>query len=145
MNAHVLCFDKNTQRSMGRRRSLEDAGFVVLHAQNEVEAPELLQSGRVDVVCIDSYLMSNGETGVASGIKSVKPHVPVVLIHDDGAIPERFREYVDVVIDEPDFDATARWLIEELCDCEFPFFVRWFDDWMRRSSEGTGDEPLPVY
>jgi hypothetical protein len=71
---------------------------------------------------------------VAAGIKEVEPHIPVVLIHHRGVVPPQFEKYVAVVIDESDFEGTAQRPIEELRDTDFPFFLRWFDDWMRRSS-----------
>lgn len=32
-----------------------------------------------------------------------------------------------------DFNKKAQWLIGELQDVDFPFFVKWFDDWKRRA------------
>ena len=143
MKAHVLCVDNNGPRLMGHQKSLEDAGFVVLNACDETQAVNLLKSHPVDVVCVRSRFVDGGGNGVAS-LKSVKPDVPIVLIRDNGAIPARFLEQVDVVIEEPDFDARARWLLVELQDVQYPFFLRWLDDWKSRASEPRNDEPLRV-
>lgn len=141
MNAHVLCVDTNTLRSMDQRKHLKDAGFLVLHAHDESQAIELLQSCRVDVICINSSV-GNAEPGVAACLKNVQPHIPVVLIRDSGAIPDLLQEHVDVVVEEPDFGATAQWLIEKLRDADCVFFARWFADWMRRPCELRTDEPF---
>ena len=134
MKAHVLCVDDGS-RSIRHRKSLEDAGFVVLNACDETQAVDLLKAHRVDVVCVDSRFLHNGGTGIGANIKSTKPDVPIALIRDNGAIPARFEEQVDAVVDKSDFDTRARWLIEELHGVQFPFFLQWFDDWKHRASE----------
>jgi hypothetical protein len=50
---------------------------------------------------------------------------------------------VDVVIDEPDFEATAPWLIGELQDSADLFFVQWFVDWMSRPSQSKHAPSIP--
>lgn len=102
------------------------------------QAAEVLKLHRIGVVCVESRTADGQGATVGAGIKEVEPHIPVVLIHHRGVVPAQFEKYVDVVIDEPDFEATAQRLIEELRDTDFPFFVRWFDDWMRRSSGLNG-------
>jgi response regulator receiver domain-containing protein len=141
MNAHVLCIDDNPSRATDRQKDLEDAGFVVINACDETEAVELLRSRPVDVVCVDSRLWSTDKSRVASKIKNVRPDVLIILICEWGMVPPCFWEHVDVVIDEPDFKGKAQWLIEELRDVHFPFFVEWFDDWKRRAADATNNEP----
>ncbi|HZD30890.1 MAG TPA: hypothetical protein VE779_04435 [Candidatus Angelobacter sp.] len=58
-------------------------------------------------------------------------------------MPADFEQYVDVVIDKPDFAATAPWLIEELHETKDPFFVRWFVDWMSRPSQLQREASIP--
>src|SRR5271157_3289477 len=95
MKAHILCIDDNSSRLMGRRKTLEDAGFAVLGASDEMQAVELLTTLRVDVVCVDSRFLRTAGTDIAASIKSAKPHVPIVLMRDNGAIPASFREHAD--------------------------------------------------
>jgi hypothetical protein len=77
-------------------------------------------------------------------IKSERPEVPVILINDVGETPAHFEEYADIVIDGRDFEATTKWLIEELKDSQSLFFVRWFVNWMRRPPEFKTEESYPV-
>jgi hypothetical protein len=35
------------------------------------------------------------------------------------------------------------WSNEELHDVQFPFFLRWLDDWKRRASRSTNEESVP--
>lgn len=144
MSAQVLCVDSDGRRLMGHQKSLEDAGFVVLSACDETQAVNLLRSNPVDVVCVRSGLADGGGNGVCANLKNVKPDVPIVLIRDDGAIPGRFHEQVDVVIEESSFDARVQWLIVKLQDVQYPFFLRWLDDWRCSASEPRNDEPFRV-
>jgi len=75
MKTQVLCVDDNRSRLMGRHKTLEDAGFAVLGASDEMQAVELLATQRVDVVCVDSRFLRTGGTGIGASIKSAKPHV----------------------------------------------------------------------
>lgn len=143
MKACVVYVDEDIVRSIGCEKALENAGCLVLSARHEARAVELLGTHRVDVVCIAAQGGDPHGRGLGSSIKSSRPDVPVVLIRDSGAMPTDFEQYVDVVIDEPDFKATARWLIEELQHTEDLFFVRWFVDWMSRPSQLKHQASIP--
>ena len=147
MEAHVLCVDNNGPRLMRHQKSLENAGCVILNTCDETQAVNLLKSHPVDVVCVQSGFVDgggNGWNGVGTNLERVKPDVPIVLIRDNGAIPSSFEEQVDVVIEEADFDARARWLLVQLQDVQYPFFLRWLNDWKGRASEPRNDEPLRI-
>ncbi len=143
MKAHVLLVDDNASRSEGRRQYLVGAGIEVINASEEGQAMKLVQSHRVDVVCIDAQSALNRGPGIGAFVKFLKPRVPVVLIADDGRIPGHFEEHVDIVIDRADFDITGGHLVRELYRNQVPFFWRWFDEWaIRRTSEPGGDETI---
>ncbi len=132
MRAQILCVDDNGSRSIDRRRSLEDIGFAVMYACDETQAAEMLKSHPVDIVCVDSHSLNRVGSALGASIKSVKPHVPLVLICDKNVTPDTLGEHVDIVIDEPDFDTKGQWLLEELSDAYAPFFLRWLDEWLDR-------------
>jgi len=143
MKAHVLLVDDNASRSEDRRQYLVGAGIEVINASEERQAIEVVQSHRVDVVCIDAQSALNRGPGIGAFVKCLKPHVPVVLIADDGRIPGHFEEHVDMVIDRADFDITGRHLVRELYRNQVPFFWRWFDEWAsRRTSKPGSDETI---
>src|SRR5271165_5539476 len=104
MKAHVLLVDDNASRSAERWQYLVGAGIEVINASDDRQAIEVVQSHRVDVVCIDAQSAVNRGSGIGAFVKYLKPHVPVVLIADDGRIPGHFEEHVDIVIDRADFD-----------------------------------------
>lgn len=144
MTMKVLCLDGNSPDSVARTKALEHAGFVVLQVNDDARAQHLLENQHVDVVCVHSHSVEEGKTSLVSKVKALLPHVPLVLIHDSGAVPERFEEYADVIVDEGDFRRTAESLIHELRDMQCPFFVHWFEDWQRRSSDRNGQSPFPA-
>ena len=144
MKPCVLCVKESTSRWKERLKSLDAAGFGVLNASDELHAVELLESHRVDVVCIASQDGEVQQPVMGRSIKSVRPDVPVVLIRDQVAPPAHFEEYVDIVIDEAGFRATAQWLIQALQEAPNVFFVQWFANWMRRSCELTRGESCPI-
>lgn len=144
MKPCVLCVDQSTSRSKDRLKSLESAGFGVLKASDELHAIELLQSHRVDVICIAPQNGEVQQPGMGRSLKSVRPDVPVVLIRNQGNPPLHFEEYVDIVIDEADFRATGRGSIQLLQGAPNLFFARWFVNWMRRSSELATGESRPT-
>ena len=143
MKTHVLLVDDNASRSADRRHYLVGAGIEVINASEERQAIEVVQSHRVDVVCIDAQSAVNRGAGIGAFVRYLKSHVPVVLIADDGRIPGHFEEHVDIVIDRADFDLTGGRLVQELCRDHVPFFQRWFDEWAsRRTSKTGGDQTI---
>ena len=99
---------------------------------------KLVQSHRVDVVCIDAQFVVNRGYEIGAFVKCLKPCVPVVLIADNDRIPGHFEEHVDIVIDRADFDITGGRLVQELCRDHVPFFRRWFDEWAGRRTSSRG-------
>jgi DNA-binding NtrC family response regulator len=143
MKAYVLLVDGNAPRYAERRQYLVGAGIQVINASDDRQAIEVVQSHRVDVVCIDAQSAVNRGPGIGAFVKHLKPHVPVILIADDGRIPGHFEEHVDIVIDDADFDVTGGHLVRELYRSQIPFFWRWFDEWAsRRASKLGGEETI---
>jgi DNA-binding NtrC family response regulator len=142
MKTHVLLVDDNASRSAERRHYLVGAGVEVINACEVRQAIEVMQSHRVDVVCIDAQFVVNRGSEIGALVKCLKPFVPVVLIADDDRIPDHFEEHVDIVIDRADFDVTGRRLVQELNRGHVPFFRRWFDEWTDCASKSGRDETI---
>jgi CheY-like chemotaxis protein len=139
MNGQILCIGGDLERWANWRHELEENGYVFVQATDEREASMLLKACPVDVVCIDSQIMTeSGGSEIAASLKNAAQHVPVVLVQTGNAVPQHFEERVDVVIDESTFSSVGRWLIEELRETRFPVFEEWFEAWKGRS--GGNDE-----
>jgi CheY-like chemotaxis protein len=144
MNGQILCIGGDLERWANWRNELEENGYVFVQATDEREASTLLKACRVDVVCIDSQIMTeSGSSEIASSLKSAAQHVPVVLVQTGNDVPQHFEERVDVVIDESTFSSVGHWLIEELRETRFPVFVEWFEPWKERSV-GIGEDGVHV-
>src|SRR5215471_15923475 len=112
MNGQVLCISGDASSWQSWERNLEDNDYVVVHAIDAGEALALLKACPVDVVCIDSRVMSKaGSSVIGAGLKEAHRHVPVVLVQTGGDVPEHFEEHVDVVVDASTFGSVGRWLI----------------------------------
>jgi DNA-binding NtrC family response regulator len=143
MKTHVLLVDDNASRSADRQHYLVGAGVEVLNASEELQAIEVVQSHRVDVVCIDAQFVVNRGSKIGAFVKRLKPCVPVILIADNDRVPGHFEEHADIVIDRADFAITGRRLLQELGRDHVPFFQQWFDEWAnRRTSEPGRDETI---
>lgn len=140
----VLCLDTNGSDSVARTKALEDAGFVVLQATDDARAQDLVGREQVDVVCVHSRSIIGAKPNRVSKVKALLPHVPFILIHDSGPVPDRFEEFVDEVVYESDFRGAAESLIRNLRDAQCPFFVRWFEGWQYRCFESEKDSRVPA-
>jgi DNA-binding NtrC family response regulator len=145
MATHVLLVDDNASRSADRQRFLAAAGVEIIIACNEYRAVELIKSSRVDIVCIDSEFVLNRGPWLGAFVRRQMPFVPVVLIADDGRIPDHFEKHVDIVIDRADFAISGRGLIRELLRGHVPFFHTWFEDWMNRAIKSERGQPVRTY
>ena len=95
----------------------------------------MLKACPVDVVCIDSQIMteSGGGLEVSVDLKNASQHVPFVLVQTGNDAAEHFEEHVNVVIDESMSSSVGHWLIEELRETRLPMFAEWFEAWKERS------------
>jgi CheY-like chemotaxis protein len=144
MNGQILCIGGDLERWANWRRELEENGYIFVQATDESEASTLLKACPVDVVCIDSQIMTeSGGSEIAASLKNAAQHVPVVLVQTGNGVPQHFEERVDVVIDESTFSSVGHWLIEELRETRFPVFVEWFEAWKGRSG-GNGEDGVHV-
>ena len=134
MTGQIVYIGDNADLISACRCEFERTGYELLDACQLSEAQDLLDRVSVDILCIDSHLF-NAEAGevIAASLKKKTSHVPVMLIHSGGDAPERYEEFVDVVMTEQDFAALGHQM-DRLRRLRFPVFVDWFDDWKRRGS-----------
>jgi CheY-like chemotaxis protein len=83
----ILCVDDEDNALILRRSVLEKAGYTVMTALSGLEALDLLGSNKVDLVLAD-YLMPNlNGGGLARAIKTLHPHIPVIILTGIHEIP----------------------------------------------------------
>jgi CheY-like chemotaxis protein len=83
----ILCVDDEDNALVLRRGVLEKAGYTVITALSGLQALELLGVNKVDLVVSD-YVMPNLNGGnLARAIKTLHPHLPVMILTGVQEIP----------------------------------------------------------
>jgi two-component system, OmpR family, response regulator CpxR len=100
MAATILCVDDDIQALDLRARVLEQVGYRVLSAHSATQALEAFRSGSIDAVILDYWLPGSNGIKVATEFKSLKPHIPIVMLSGSETI-------LDEVVGRVD-----RWLVK---------------------------------
>ena len=93
-NCTVLLVDDERPGLELRKRVLESSGFRVLATSEIDEAMSLFQRHDIDVVVTDHMLGRSTSAGLATAMKRLKPHVPIVSLSGTTNIDEALR-YAD--------------------------------------------------
>ena len=96
----ILCIDDDAANLDVRRELLQRAGYRVLTAKSGPEALEIFRSEAVDAVVLDYWLPGTNGIKIATEFKSLKPHVPIVMLSGSETI-------LDEVVGRVD-----RWLVK---------------------------------
>jgi DNA-binding response OmpR family regulator len=76
----VLCVDDQAEDLLIRKTLLEQAGYVVLTADNSEGALKIFEANWIDVVVSDHLLRDTKGTEMARLMKLAKPEVPILLL-----------------------------------------------------------------
>jgi CheY-like chemotaxis protein len=92
----VLCVDDETVGLQVRKMILERAGYAVLTALDGPSALEIFAQQPIEAVVLD-YAMPGMDGGqVAAHMRSIKAHVPIVLLSAYMALPAEVTKHVDI-------------------------------------------------
>ena len=100
MPATILCIDDDAANLDIRRELLRRASYRVLTAKSGAEALETFRSEAVDAVVLDYWLPGTNGIKVATEFKSLKPHIPIIMLSGSETI-------LDEVVGRVD-----RWLVK---------------------------------
>ena len=100
MPATILCIDDESAPLDLRRELLEQASYRVLTAQSGTEALETFRSEAVDAVVLDYWMPGTNGIKIATEFKTLKPHVPIIMLSGSETI-------LDEVVGRVD-----RWLVK---------------------------------
>lgn len=135
--ATILCIDDHWKGLIGRKMLLENSGFDVLGASSGEEALQLFLTHVIDAVVVD-YQMPGMDGGLlATRMKGMKSHVPIMLLSAFGPLPENKLKSVDTFLSKS--QPSSRLLSELkglLAERDKPFFHRWLDQWKIRNHAG---------
>jgi len=76
----ILCIDNHPNGLLGRKTLLEESGYEVLEATRGEEGLELFLSHNVDAVVLDYQVPGMNGAVVATEMKRVNSHVPIMLL-----------------------------------------------------------------
>jgi len=135
--ATILCIDDHWKGLIGRKMLLEKSGFDVLGASSGDEALELFLTHPIDAVVVD-YQMPGMDGGLlATRMKDLKSHVPIMLLSAFGPLPENKLKSVDTFLSKSQPPNKLLTALNGLLEArDKPFFHRWLDQWKIRNHAG---------
>jgi CheY-like chemotaxis protein len=132
--ATILCIDDDWSGLIGRTLLLENSGYRVLHATAAEQGLRLFMSYAIDAVVLDYQMPGTDSALVAAQMKSVKAHIPILLLSAYGPLPEKKLRFVDKFVSKSQPPAVFLSSLKGLlARRDKPFFHRWLDQWKIRN------------
>lgn len=88
MRSTILCIDDAETALRVRKILLTIAGYEVVTATSGEEGLELFKRDAIDLVIADHFLTGKTGTEIASEMKAIKPHVPILIVSAASDTPE---------------------------------------------------------
>ena len=121
---------------MGRKMLLEKDGYEVLDATGGDEGLKLFLSHSVDAVVLDYQMPGMNGDVVATKMKRLKSHVPIMLLSAYVPLPKSKLKAVDTFLSKSQPPGILLSTLQDLLKCRpkpLPFFSRWLDMWRSRN------------
>jgi CheY-like chemotaxis protein len=84
----ILCIDDAEIALRVRKLLLTIAGYDVVTATSGEEGLEVFKRDTVDLVIADHFLSDKTGTQIAVEMKTIKPHVPILIVSAASEVPE---------------------------------------------------------
>lgn len=96
----VLCVDDAEEILGFYQRLLGQHGYMVMVAEDALEALELFQSRdpQIDAVILDFHMPRMNGLELAAWLKGLDPDLPIVMVSGDGPRLEEMAPFVDAAI-----------------------------------------------
>jgi CheY-like chemotaxis protein len=127
--AMILCIDDDELGLEARKELLEISGYDVLTACSGQEALGLFASHRVDAVMVDYQMPEMSGDRVASEMKRVKAHVPILMLSAYDDLPGSKLTHVDAFVCKSESWPKVLSSLDRLLQGCLPFFDRWWESW----------------
>ena len=92
----IVCIDDDLDTLIGYQSLLWNHGYNVLISTSGSQGLELVKSLPTDAVILDFQMPGMDGGMVATEIKKFKPHVPVMMLTAQEALPDEVLEHIDV-------------------------------------------------
>jgi len=128
----ILWIDDDVLALEARKELLECSGYSALTAASGQEGLAVFALRRIDAVILD-YRMP-GMTGdrVASEMKRIKPHVPILMLSAYKELPRSTLTYVDEFLCKSDSWPKILSILDSLFPKRRSLFDRWYESWKGR-------------
>lgn len=127
--AVILCIDDDKTALEASKELLEMSGYDVLTAQSGKEGLELFLFHAIDAVILDYQMPGMNGNRVASQMRKVKPHIPILMLSGCSELLPNELGCVDAFLCKGESWSTVVSTLERLLNLHLPLFARWWEDW----------------
>ena len=129
----ILCIDEHWNALIARKALLEENGYRVLECTDGDAGLKLFRSHTIQAVIVDYQLPGTGGDVLAAAMKSLKAHVPILLLSSYGPLPAKKLRSVDMFLAKSQESKLLLPALRRMLSKPRPFFHRWLNDWRWRN------------
>jgi CheY-like chemotaxis protein len=111
----ILCIDDDDGVLSFHRALLERRGHEVLTAASARQGLQLAEACPIAAVIVDYHMPEMYGHEVATEIKRIRPHIPIVMVSSDDAIPEHVLSAVDAFVSKDEAASHLLPVIMSVC------------------------------
>lgn len=111
----ILCIDDDDSMLGYQRALLERRGFAVLTAASGLQGVQMALACAVAAVIVDYHMPDMNGHEVATEIKRLRPHVPIVMVSSDDEIAECTLKVVDAFVSKNEAPTCLLPVITRIC------------------------------
>jgi CheY-like chemotaxis protein len=111
----ILCIDDDDGVLSYHRALLERRGYEVLTAASARQGIQLAHVCSVAAVIVDYHMPEMNGHEVATKIKRIRPHVPIVMVSSDDAVPEQALHAVDAFVSKGEVARCLLSVLSRVC------------------------------
>lgn len=118
----ILCIDDDYSMLNYQRALLERRGFTVLTAASARQGLQIAVACAVAAVIVDYHMPDMNGHELATEIKRLRPHIPIVMVSSDDGIAEHALKVVDAFVSKNETPSRLLPVITRICGENPPGF-----------------------
>jgi CheY-like chemotaxis protein len=111
----ILCIDDDSSMLGYQRELLERRGFTVLTAASARQGLQIAVACAVAAVIVDYHMPDMNGHELATEIKRLRPHIPIVMVSSDEGIAEQVLNVVDAFVSKNEAPRRLLPVITRIC------------------------------
>jgi DNA-binding NtrC family response regulator len=116
----ILCIDDDHSMLGYQRALLERRGFTVLTAASARQGLQIALACAVAAVIVDYHMPEMNGHELATEIKRLRPHVPIVMVSSDEGIAEQVVNVIDAFVSKNEAPRRLLPVITRICGENHP-------------------------